>query len=304
MLYFIINPNARTGLGKKIWTQVEQELILKNISYNATVTTHRGHASKEARLIASTVESPTIIILGGDGTINEVVNGLREYSTITIGYIPTGSSNDFCRSMKLPSTPSEALHTILTSKNRTTVDIGRVAYNQKVRNFSVSCGIGFDALVAQRVQTSHLKKFFNKIKLGKLVYAAVALQQLALYKPDSINVTVDNKQYTFDKTVFVAIMNQPYEGGGLKFCPQAVSNDSMLDLCVASNISKLKILFLLPLAFKGLHKYFNGVTMLRGSSIQLSTVEPHFMHTDGESLPLITSLSATCCSTQINLIIP
>ena len=189
MLYFIVNPHSRSGKALDIWKELERTLTDKNIEYSYFFTDYIGHAIKLAEDITSKASSNTpikLVILGGDGTVNEVYNGIRNHKHVTLGYIPTGSGNDFARGLKLPKDPKEALENILNSKNTQRIECGIASVSGKQRRFAVSCGMGYDATITCRVGNSKIKKAFNKIGLGKLIYVLIALKQLLFCTPFSI----------------------------------------------------------------------------------------------------------------------
>ena len=117
MYAFIVNPHARTGLGLKVWRQLEAVIEKQSLTYQVFLTRYPGHATEFARALTAGPEKILLIILGGDGTINEVVNGIQDFSKVTLGYIPIGSSNDFARSMKLSRKPEVLLKQILSPSN-------------------------------------------------------------------------------------------------------------------------------------------------------------------------------------------
>ena len=283
MYTFIINPNARSGLGILLWKELEVLLQDKNVEYEVFFTKYQKHATDITRMITSDGEEHTLIALGGDGTINEVVNGIADLSKVSLGYIPTGSSNDFSRGMKLPTEPAKALENILNPSGYTPVNIGLLSYEDKKQRFIVSTGIGFDAGVCHQIVISPIKKFLNKLKLGKLSYVAVALQMILSMRLSRMTITMDDGQpLTFDKTYFVTAMNLPYEGGGFKFCPNADCKDDRLDIIVVAGLSRLKILTLLPTAYKGWHVRFKGIHIYSCKKIDILSEHPHPVHTDGE----------------------
>ena len=104
MYYFIVNPASRSGNGKYVWQKAEKILDQENTEYRVYFTSYQGHATKLARDITARGERLTLIAVGGDGTVNEVLNGIRDFSRVIFGYIPTGSSNDFARCMGFPRT--------------------------------------------------------------------------------------------------------------------------------------------------------------------------------------------------------
>ena len=99
MYTFIVNPNARSGLGKKVWGNLESILKKRNVPYEVYFTKYQKHATKVTSKITSDGENHVVVALGGDGTVNEVVNGIQDFEKTFFGYIPIGSSNDFARGL-------------------------------------------------------------------------------------------------------------------------------------------------------------------------------------------------------------
>ena len=139
MYHFIVNPNSRSGLGRKVWNAVEAVLKEKQIEYQVYFTKYQRHATKIVEELTSDGEEHTLVALGGDGTIGEVLTGIAYPDKITLGYIPIGSGNDFARGLGLPKDSATALDIILNSKNRQKLDIGVLNYGKKQRK-SVTCG--------------------------------------------------------------------------------------------------------------------------------------------------------------------
>lgn len=284
MYTFIANPNSRSGRGMQIWNSLEDTLKRRNVCYQIFFTKYRRHATDIVRELTSDQKEHTIVVVGGDGTLNEVINGIVCLSKVTLGYIPDGSGNDFSRGMRLPKDPQKALENILAAEHERLLDIGVLAYEDTRRRFIVSSGIGFDAAVCHEVMVSKLKTVLNKIGLGSLTYVGVALRQLATLKKNHMTLVLDDgRKQEFDKAYFAAAMNLPYEGGGFKFCPGADPQDGLLDVIVISDLSRLKILTLLPLAVKGWHTRFHGVDIYPCRRAELTSRTPHPVHTDGET---------------------
>ena len=241
MYYFIVNPNSRSGKGALIWKELRRTLRQKHVSYKAVFTEYRGHAVKLAASVTAKAspEHPVYLIaVGGDGTIQEVLSGVKDLSCIYFGYIPTGSGNDFCRSMQLPQDPHEALNCILKRKHIASMDVPVISIKGRKSHFAISCGIGFDAAVCHEVGVTPMKKVLNRVGLGKLVYLFVALKQLLFLKPVPVTLRMDEERiYPFHKVYFAAVMNQKYEGGGFKFCPDASPSDGYLDVIVVDGLS-------------------------------------------------------------------
>ena len=303
MYNFIVNPNARSGLGKSVWNDLEAILKEKHIEYQVFCTKYQKHATKITNDLTSDGKEHIIIALGGDGTVNEVVNGITDFDHVIFGYIPIGSSNDFARGLELPTDPVKALNTILSCPNLHLMNVGELHYKSKVRRFAVSCGFGFDADICHEVVVSHVKKFLNKIKLGKLTYVCVALHRLIVTSPYKYDITIDGDQkVSYEKAYFAAIMNNRYEGGGAKFAPNAKTDDDKLDICVVANISKLKALMLFPMAFAGIHTRFKGVYMHKVAEARIKSARSLPLHTDGEPIFLQNDISVCCAPKKLRVI--
>lgn len=280
---FIVNPNSRSGLGRRLWFQVEPLLRKYQVHYQVFYTKYRQHATRIVRELTADGKYHTIVVLGGDGTVNEVVNGIAVLSNVTLGYIPTGSSNDFARSFHLPADPIPALRNILAPSRYLSVNIGILTYDGKERRFAVSSGMGFDAGICHEAMVSPIKPLLNTLHLGKLTYVGIALGQILTLTPGPMTVTLDgSRRIHFKKAYFATAMNLPYEGGGFRFCPDADCRDGLLDVIVVAGLSKLKILTLLPTAYKGWHTFFSGVYTYTCRKVDITGSASLPIHTDGE----------------------
>ena len=119
MLYFIVNEKSRSGRGAQIWKEVQRELVKRGIHYRHYVTEHEGHATRLAvEICAKTDDDICLAVVGGDGTANEVINGITHPEKVRFGLIPTGSGNDLARGLKLSGTPLENLARMLSCMQR------------------------------------------------------------------------------------------------------------------------------------------------------------------------------------------
>lgn len=303
MYYFIVNPNSRSGNGRIIWNAVEQILEQEQAEYRVFFTSCRYHATRLAQEITSSKEKLTLVAVGGDGTVNETVNGIQDFSRVTFAYIPTGSSNDFARSLGLPSDPREAILNILHPSRYQKIDLGLASYGDRRRYFAGSCGCGFDAAVCHEAIASHMKDVLNQFKLGKLTYIGIALKQILLFRPFPMTLTLDNgKKLRFDRTYFVSPLNCAYEGGGLKLCPKAKADDGLLDLCVVEGLSKLVIALMFPTAYVGRHTIFRGIHMYRIKTVEIHTDQTVSLHTDGEPEYVKEDVHISCIPQCLTLI--
>lgn len=308
MYYFIVNPASRSGRGLKIWKeQVEPVLQAKDVAYRSFFSEKAGDAARFIReIIASAMQLPApIIILGGDGTVNEALQGIDDTSKVILGYIPTGSSNDFARDLRIPKNPSAALDIVLNGK-ATPMDLGTVTYpDGEHRRFAVSCGMGFDAAVCEEALHSKLKNVMNKIGLGKLTYLGIALRQLFAAKAVSGRLTLeDGAPIDMGNMLFTACMLHRFEGGGFMFAPDADPHDGILNMCAVGDLSKLFVLFALPTAFKGKHYRFKGITPFKAGKLTLESSSPLWIHTDGEVSRKSSKITVSCQKDSILMLCP
>ncbi len=315
MYYIIVNPASKSGKGAKIWSIIEPVLIQKEIEYRVFFSREAGHVIKLVHELSVSLLNDTsdfilnLIVLGGDGTLNETLQGISDFDRVHLGYIPTGSSNDLARDLHFPKDPLKVLENILTCEKTSAMDLGCLTYDQfsdelsrqhsntdtSKRYFAVSCGIGFDAAVCEEALASKFKNLLNKIGLGKLTYLTIALKQLIKAQKITCTITLDDGSSIYlPKFLFVACMNHQFEGGGFKFCPGADSSDGILDICTVGNIPKWLILMALPTAFFGKHYLFKGIEHYTAAEIHLETSSPLWVHTDGEVTMKSCSITLSC----------
>ena len=321
MYHFIINPVSRSGRGQKLWNEIKPYLKKKKVPYKAHISDAPG---KIVEIVSELTSSFTedyikLVVLGGDGTMNEVLQGVADFQHTYIAYIPTGSSNDLARDLKITGEPLEILKQILKSQKPVPIDMGVLTYNsmnkersrlhnkyiKNTRYFNVGCGIGFDAAICEEALASKTKNFFNKIGLGKLTYGVIAVKQLFTATKSGCKLYLDDKPPIYIKRLWLmAVMVHSYQGGGMKFCPDADYRDGYFDICTAGDISALKVLFILPRTFKGTHVGVKGVNIYRAKNIRIKTEVPLWVHTDGEVSVQSDDISLTCRKQTINILNP
>ena len=306
MLHFIVNPLSGSGKGQDYWDEIHEFLIKEKIGFEVSFTKFHGHATEIATNISSSADSThmkTIVVLGGDGTLNEVINGLFSTEHVTIGYIPTGSGNDFSRSMQISKNCMKALEIILHPKTYTYIDYGIIKSGNSKRNFVVSAGMGYDASIAHNALKSKLKKYLNKVRLGKLTYLFIGVKQLILSNNSPAHITIDSTiKLDMKKMLFASIHIQKYEGGGFPFAPSADPTDGKLEVCVFHDSSKLKYAFLLVSSLFEKHATFKGVDIYSCKSVTIDSDVENSIHTDGEDFGFLNSVSINSSSDKIRFI--
>lgn len=305
MYHFIVNLNSRTGKAKKIWEELQEELERREIAYTLHETKYAGHAIEiSRRLVRETASSVKIIILGGDGTFNEVINGARDYQKLELGYIPTGSGNDLARGLKLSDSPMENLNRILNTKEYLYMDLGCISWDngESKKYFAVSTGVGVDADVCRRALTSNLKKCLNKIGLGKITYAILTLVSLFAMPPINAHIVADGKDYgILDKVTFIAIMNHKCEGGGVPMSPVADAMDGELSMCCIHGLTKFQALCAFPSLLKGRHMTHPAFLGPNFKEADITLKTPNIWHTDGEMCSYNTVMHVECIPGALKL---
>ncbi|MCR5477421.1 MAG: YegS/Rv2252/BmrU family lipid kinase [Lachnospiraceae bacterium] len=287
MVHIVVNPAARTGQGQRLWEEDVLPYLQENkIQYTLHTTKEAGDDARIAAEICETEKTKPIriVILGGDGSVNEFLQGLSDPRDVILGFVPLGSGNDLAKSLRIPKEPRKALDIIFQTGHVEACDLGSVTYRDgTVRRFIVSCGIGFDAAVCEEAMRSRLKKILNKLGLGKLTYLGIAVKQILSIKRASGTLTLsDGRVIPLKKLLFIAGMNQRYEGGGFLFGPKASDSDGQLDLCCVDRVGRPLILFALPFGLFGKHFIFPGITPYRMREYTIELDSPLWVHTDGE----------------------
>ncbi len=330
MYHIIINPASSSGKGRKAWETAEPlfrqsgrkyevhfsteehgiQDIVRELAEKAEEQWNRiGLEQAKEELLASdrfwaVWEAPVpeegtldLIVVGGDGSLNEALNGIQDFSRIRVGLIPVGSGNDFALDAKISRNIEETVNRILKGDHRRRLDLGQVRWWEEegtlhTRSFLISSGVGFDAQVCYDADHSRWKRFLNKLGLGKLIYIFTAIRLILTAKRARLEVEIDtgeesSESMTLEDCLFGVCMNHRYEGGGFQFAPEADPSDGKLDLCIPSGISRMKFFRLFPKAYSGGHVGAEGIHIIKGSRIVLRSDRPLYLHTDGE-VPAMT----------------
>lgn len=309
MLHFIINRKSKTGNGKKVWLEVKEYLKEHEIPYVAHVTESQGHAKKIAKELSQLPdEIVRIVVIGGDGTVNETVNGIQDFEKVRFGVIPSGSGNDFVRGLGLKGSPVDHLKRIVESKEDQVIDLGCVTRLKKDTNeklesrlFAISSGFGMDAMVGTRNNDSRIKKVLNKVGLGKLSYVFLTIYTLFSMETFSLKANFAGEEKEWKKTIFIASMNCSAEGGGVQMAPRSSFRDGKISFCCIHGIPKFLCFFLLPLLVIGKHEGIKGIEMIDCEKCEMHTDLPAIVHTDGELFGEETDIEVSCKAAKLHI---
>jgi YegS/Rv2252/BmrU family lipid kinase len=251
------------------------------VDYDLIRTEAPGQAIDLARQAAADGYE-RVVAMGGDGTTNEVTNGLlmaaEEGYQGMLGIIPAGSGNDFAYAVGIPGNPEGACRRLAEGRERV-VDVVQVTVDGESRIYDYGVGIGYDADVL--LETRKMTRL-----RGFPMYLWAVLRVLATNGkwPYPVRVTVDGQPLPHQAVTLITVANGPRAGGGFLIAPDAQPDDGLLDVCVADRLGRLGILYLLPHTMRGTHKGKKPVTMLRGQHVLIESEHGVPGHMDGEVL--------------------
>lgn len=276
----ILNPIAGRGYSAKAEAEICQFLKEEGVDFDLIHTERHGHARELAEQ-AINDGFEIVVAVGGDGTTNEVINGLMTASkgeeTGTLGLIATGSGSDFTYNVGVPADIREACRRIAQGQTRI-VDLGKVTlHDEKPRFFDNQLGIGFDGVVT--VEATKFKRL-----RGMALYLPVVLKTVFLTnKATNVKIEYDGQILELP-TMQISVANAPREGGGFYMAPEAKLDDGFFDLCIVTDIGKLSMLGLIPKFMTGTHVNHKATTMARAKKVTITSEDNLIAHFDGELL--------------------
>ena len=265
----IFNPAANKGRAARVQTDLLLLLRAAGLRPELFITSQAGEAVALARDLAQAQRHAAVIAAGGDGTINEVLNGLFGTS-MPLGLLPVGTGNDFVKMFDLASLPM-AVERIAQGTLRT-IDVGLV----NGRAFLNGIGIGIDAQIA--IEAHKIKRLS-----GLAVYVAALLRTVRSFRPPELQLTFDDQILT-GRWSMVTIGNGGCHGGGFWVTPDAQVDDGRFDICTAEAMPTLRILRSFPRVIKGTHIGEPGITITHASNVIVEAPHGAPVHVDGEIL--------------------
>ncbi len=282
----VVNPKAGSGRGLTDWPIISNQMNKSGIDFTCVFTEHKYHAV-ELTVKAINDGYRKIVAIGGDGTINEIVNGLFIQQQVTpaevsLAVIPAGTGNDWLRMFGIPNTYSKAVQSIV--EHRTILqDVGLITfYETRIKHqryMANVAGMGFDAMV---------NRLFNRMKdegrYNKNLYLWGTLRTLFSYRAKRFTVKIDDV-LLYDGAVFTAAVGiGKFNGGGMNQMPNAVVDDGLFDITVVKRMNPLKVIY-------HFHKLYNGkiykiakVLATQGKQITIETQPESPIEIDGEAM--------------------
>lgn len=294
----IVNPKSAGGATREKWSGIAADFRAHFGPFSVAFTKSAGEGRELARRGADSGRR-FIIACGGDGTINEVANGIMESGReVEFGILPSGTGGDFRRTIGMSNETRVAARQLRTGRT-IKMDVGKVSFttsdgSPSHRYFINVSSFGLSSTVANSVSS---KSIFNWAPLsgpmkGKAKFAVSTLEVLSELKARLLKIKVDENPETTLASVNLCICNSRYFGGGMKIAPEANITDGLFELINIGDVKALKVVAHLPMLYRGTHTRMEEVTSAKASKIEVSSADGDRVpiETDGE---VVGSLPAT-----------
>lgn len=305
MYFFIVNPGSCCGRGAKVWEKLKDALEKRAVGYEHYLTGQPGDARSIARMLSKNCSEPrVIVVVGGNGTLNEALDGLALNDMVTLGYIPSGTGNDFAKNAKLPLNPLKGLKRILAAKSFRLLDYGVLTVGSQAehRRFAISAGLGLDGAVCRELPRFKIRKSLEKLHLERWCYALIGLKLLLLSKPSKGYVILDRvKKIEFNHIYLISAHIHSFEGG-LRLAPLADGSDGRLSVCVVNHESKRKLLCTLASVIFLRKKGYSGIRQFECREAFFHVDRPMAVHADGEDCGNWFDFQAECIEKKLRVI--
>jgi YegS/Rv2252/BmrU family lipid kinase len=279
----IVNPAAGHGKALEAWAKVRAHL---KCAVETVRTEGPGHATRLAsQALAQSVD--TIVAVGGDGTINEVVNGFFEQDRLisnraSLAIVPHGTGSDFIKMLQLPP-DAETAAAVIQAKNHRLLDLMKVRYTKldgtPASRYAINItSFGMGAAVASRVNRS--SKIFGR----KMSFVLATVRTAMAFSGSSVSMCFDNSKTIHAEVTNVAVGNGKYQGAGMLSCPRAAIDDGVLDVTVVEFLPALQLLRNLPLLYNGKIYSHPKIQFHRVQSVRADSKKIVLVEVDGETV--------------------
>ncbi len=270
----IINPASAGGRTLALAPEITERFTSSGREHHIHISAKAGDPPIVARQMLD-AGCETIVAVGGDGTINEIVSEIMSHGGhAALGIIPSGSGADFVRTLQLPKDIGRALSIILERRTRQ-VDVGRIAFASGEQQYFVNvAGLGFDAVVAEFAIESRMPG-------STLPYLASALRAMRVYANMDMRIESEHGVWS-GRAASVLFCNAKFFGGGMKIAPMAEIDDGLLDVCILGDLTHIEMIRALPGLFKGKHVSNPKFHHFTATSIKVETQYPARVQADGE----------------------
>jgi YegS/Rv2252/BmrU family lipid kinase len=286
----IVNPKSAAGATRGKWASIASDLRTHFGAFNVAFTKGPGDGINIARRAIDSGRR-FLIACGGDGTINEIANGiLQSGEDVELGILPSGTGGDFRRTIGMPNGVREAARALRDGETRR-IDVGRVNYydhdgQQATRYFLNVSSFGLAASILDRVKSTTSLKWLPMDRVrGRASFALSTLQEVIDLEPVRVKVSIDGGEFKALQTVNFCVANARYFGGGMMIAPDAKLSDGFLNVVNIGDIATAKVLLNAHTLYRGTHGSLSEVDQRLAKRIEVSAVDPHAdvrLETDGE----------------------
>ena len=295
----IVNLTAGGGKPHKYLSTVLEYLKENGLKFKVCTTSRQGEAVELAQKAADN-GAELIVSVGGDGTVNEIVNGImKSKKDPALGIIPLGWANDFIKSTGIPFDIIKACKILIKGKTKK-IDIGVINHQTYFVNI---CGIGFDAEVAHLAnQLKNRHPNWNTLSAYVYVFATIK-KLLSPFGYHEVKIKIDG-QKTQSKILFIAVGNGKIYGGRFNITPEAILDDGLLEVCVVKEMGRFKYLSIIPKVFKGTHASIKGVNFYRAKEVTIQSSKTILAQVSGEVIEGQKEFAITLLPKSLKLIVP
>lgn len=290
---FIVNPTSGRGRGEKTIKIIENELADRNINFDIQTTTPTKSGIDLAKETVKAGYSK-VVAVGGDGTLNEVVNGILHSKPPypKLGLIPAGTGNNFARGLGMPLNLKKACRQILDSSEMK-IDVGRV----NDRFFLNSLGIGINSKVVAEANQN-----FKHLQ-GAIVYILAALKVMPDYQSINLEITLETGEKLKGRYFLLVIGNSKIYSTALELIPEFDINDGLLDLCLVKDMSKAELMAKSPYFLLKRHRELDEVLIKKVKGAKIKLENSREFHVDGEMLKEDNILEVSISPRALSLLI-
>lgn len=308
MYQFIVNPSAGAGRGYLIWKKLEWQLENDDQEYRVFFTERRGDAAEIARRLTADKENPKIlVVVGGEGTYNEVLNGISFQGLATLGYVPSGFRNALSKGFQSFRQVKRQVKRILHPRYYRLLDYGVITCGNDEdifnRRFAGRCGVGLDAAICHNILCCPARKQFSRLHMTRILYFILSLKQLILARPSKGTLILDGvKRLEFNHIYFMSFNIHREEGKRKKVPENAEMDDGLLTVYVGNSSRKRKMVPILLDVILSIKKRERGVRIFECREASVHLAKPLAVHVDGESCLSQQDIEIRCIGKKIRMI--
>jgi YegS/Rv2252/BmrU family lipid kinase len=268
---FLVNPASANGATRRRWPELARRAAALGLTGETVLSAAPGDLAAAAR----EADDALLVVVGGDGTVNEVVNGVAGTGA-EIAVLPSGTGQDFGRTHGIPARFEDAVLVALRGETRV-VDLGRVDYRGGSRYFANVGSVGMSGAVAERANRT------SKALGGKATFFYALTREFLAWQNTEVTVTFDDAERR-GRMHDVIVANGVWHGGGMKLAPDARPDDGLFDVVLIGDVGKVDFLTTAPKLYSGGHVSHPKVEVVRSTRVTVDGADPLPIELDGEQV--------------------